>query len=67
MNLQECVTALMFAENDRLLSRVTPRFFALWEGNTVELSTVMERSLSGQKEQCRLVEVALEVVGRHPS
>ena len=48
MNLQERVTALMFAENDRMLSRVTPRFFALWEGNTVDLSTVMETSWSGQ-------------------
>ena len=48
MNLQEQVTALMFTDNNRVLSRVTPRFFALWEGNTVELSTVMERSLSGQ-------------------
>jgi hypothetical protein len=27
MNLQERVTALVFAENNRLLSRVTPRFF----------------------------------------
>jgi hypothetical protein len=32
----------MFAENDRVLSRVTPRFFSLWEGDTVE-STGMER------------------------
>ena len=42
--LQKRVTALMFAENDRVLSRVTPRFFAVWEGDTVELSTVMERA-----------------------
>ena len=48
MNLQEQVTSLMFAENDRVLSRVRPRLFALWEGDTVELSTMMERSLSGQ-------------------
>jgi hypothetical protein len=41
MNLQERV---MFAENDRVLSRVTPRFFALWEEDTVELSTMMQRS-----------------------
>jgi hypothetical protein len=38
----------MFAENDRVLSRVTPRLFALWEADTVDLSTVMERYLSGQ-------------------
>ena len=48
MNLQERATALMFAENDRVLSRVTPRFFPFWEGDTVELSTVMERSLLGE-------------------
>ena len=48
MNLQERVTALMFAENDRVLSRVTPKFFAHSEGETVEVSTVMEVSLSGQ-------------------
>ena len=47
MNLQEQVTALMFAENDSV-PRVTPRFFALWKGAIVELSAVMERSLSGQ-------------------
>ena len=28
----------MFAENDRVLSRVTPMFFALWDRDTVELS-----------------------------
>ena len=59
----------MFAENNRVLSRVTPRFFALWEGDTVKLSTVMEvlerAGLPREKEQRRLVEV--EVVGRHPS
>jgi hypothetical protein len=48
MNLQERVTALMFEENDRVLSRVTPRFFELWEGKTVELSSMMERSWTGQ-------------------
>jgi hypothetical protein len=48
MNLQERVTALMFAKNDRVLSRVTPRFLALWEVDNVGLSTVMERSWSGQ-------------------
>ena len=46
--MQEQVTAMMFAENDRVLSRVTQRLFALWEGNTVELSTRMEKSLSEQ-------------------
>ena len=44
MNLQELVNALMFAENDR----VTPRFFALWEGDTMEMSTGMERCWRGQ-------------------
>ena len=48
MNLQERVTALMFAENNRVLSKFTPSFFALWEGDTVELSTVMKRSWSSQ-------------------
>jgi hypothetical protein len=38
----------MFAENNRVLSGKTPRFFALCEGDTVELSTVMKRSLSEQ-------------------
>jgi hypothetical protein len=46
MNLQERVTALLFAENDRVLFRFSLSFFALWEGDTLELSTVMERSLS---------------------
>ena len=59
---------MMFAENVRVLSRVTTRFFALREGDTVELSTVMERSLRQtglpwEEEQSRVVE--LEVVGRH--
>jgi hypothetical protein len=31
-----------------LWSMNLPRFFALWEGDTVDLSTVMERSWSGQ-------------------
>ena len=48
MNLQEHGTALMFAENDRVLSRVIPWFSVLWEGDTVENSTMMEWSLSGQ-------------------
>jgi hypothetical protein len=26
------IPALMFADNNRVLSRVTPRLFALWEG-----------------------------------
>jgi hypothetical protein len=45
MNLQERVTAWVFAENSRVL--FTLRFFALWVGDTIELSTVMERYLSG--------------------
>jgi hypothetical protein len=40
MHFQELVTALMFAELNRVLSRVTPRFFALWDGDTMELLTV---------------------------
>ena len=53
MDLQECVTALMFAKNDRVLSRVTSRLFVPWEGDTVE------------EEQLGLVDIELEVVGRH--
>ena len=34
---------MMFSENDRVLSRFTPRFFALWEDDTVELYILMER------------------------
>jgi hypothetical protein len=48
MNLQEVVTTLMFAQNNMVLPRVMPKFFAIWEGDTVGLSTMMERSLSGQ-------------------
>ena len=48
MNLQERVTTLMIAENDRVKSRVTSRFFPLWDGDTMELSTVNERSWSEQ-------------------
>jgi hypothetical protein len=53
---------LIFVENDRVLSRVMPRFFALWEGDNVELSTMMERSLSGQAfpgRKCSSVEFEL--------
>ena len=60
-------TALMFSENDRVLSKVMPRFFALWEGDIVELSTLELAGLPRVEEQLRLVEVELEVVGRHPS
>ena len=51
-------------------------YFALWEGNTVELSTMMGRrdgeifaqaGLFQEEMQLRFVEVDLEVVGRHPS
>ena len=35
---------MKIAENDMVLSTIMPRFFVLWEGDTVELSTVMERS-----------------------
>jgi hypothetical protein len=49
---------------------VTSRFFAFWEG-CVELSTVMERSLSRQAfredEQCHLLDVELEVLHRYSS
>ena len=60
----------MLVENDRVLSRVTPRFFALWEDDSVELSAVMEvferAGLPREEEQLRLAEVQLEVVIRHP-
>ncbi|KAL0985375.1 hypothetical protein UPYG_G00156100 [Umbra pygmaea] len=36
----------MFVENERVSSRITARLFALWDGDTVQLSTVM--SWSGQ-------------------
>jgi hypothetical protein len=58
----------MFAENNRALSRVTPMFFALWVGNTVELSNFFEwAGIPREKEQLHLVEVELKVVGQHPS
>jgi hypothetical protein len=41
MNLQERITALMFAGNGMLLSTVTLMFFVLWEGDTAELSIMM--------------------------
>jgi hypothetical protein len=62
MNLQDQVTALMFPENDRVLSRVIPKFFAHWEGGD---GGVVNRD--GEEEQVRLVEFELEVVDRHPS
>ena len=62
---------MMFAELNRVLSRVTPRFFALWEGDTVELSTMREvleqAGLPHEEAQLRLAKVELEVVGQHPS
>jgi hypothetical protein len=71
MNLQERVTALMFAENYRVLSRVRSRLLALWEGDTVELSTMMEvlerAGFPREEVQLHLVEVKLKVVGRRPS
>jgi hypothetical protein len=60
MNLQERVTYLMFAESDRVLSRVTPRFFALWEGDRVvnHDGDVLEwAGLPWEEEQLRLVKV----------
>ena len=59
---------MMFAENDRLLSRVTPSLFVLSEGDN---SGVVNRDgevldwagLPREEEQLRLVEVELEVVG----
>ena len=39
---------MVFAVNARVLSRGMPRFFALWEGYIVELSTVMGQSWSGE-------------------
>jgi hypothetical protein len=71
MNLQEPVTTLMVTENNRLLSRVTPRFFSLWEGDTGVVNhygEVFERAgLPWEEEQFCLVDDKLEVVGRHPS
>lgn len=54
----------MFAEVDRVLSRVTLRFFSLWEGNTEELSTRVERSLRGQ---VFLLNYILLLTGRQPT
>ena len=70
MNLQERATALMLVENDRVLSRITPRFLALWEEDTGVVNRdgeIMERAvLPREEEQLRLAEVQLEVVIRHP-
>jgi hypothetical protein len=63
MNLQERVTALMFEENNRVLSRVRPRYRVVNHDREV-----LERAgLPQEEEQLRLVEVELEVVGRLPS
>jgi hypothetical protein len=74
MNLQEQVTALVFAENVRVLSRVQGHASVLctlggghrgvvnWDGEVLE-----RESLPREEGQLRLVEVELEVVGRHPS
>ena len=62
---------MMFAENYRVLSRVTPRFFVLWEGDTGIVNRdeeVLEQAGRPQKERLLLlVKIGLEVVGRHPS
>jgi hypothetical protein len=71
MNLQERVTALMFTENDRVLSMVMPRLLALWEGNTGVVNSdggvFMRAGLPWDEQQFHLVEIKLEVVGRHQS
>ena len=63
---------MMFAENGRVLSRVTPRFFAFCgqrhRGVVKRDGEVLERAgLPREEEQLCLVRVALEVVGRHPN
>lgn len=40
------VTLLMWASNDSVLSRMTPRLFTWGDGGTVELSMDMEKVLS---------------------
>jgi hypothetical protein len=41
------------------------KFLSLWEGETVELSTMMERSW--EEERLPFVKIELEVVDRYPS
>ena len=65
MNLQEQVTSLMFAENDRVLSRVPPRFFCTLGGGFCGVvnrdGEVFERAgLPREEEQFSLVKVELE-------
>ena len=48
MNLQDLVTAAMWALNDSWLSRTTPRFFAVGVDVTVALSMEMVSSCIGQ-------------------
>ena len=59
---------MMFTEKNRVLSRVTPRFFALWERDTGDVNRdgeVFDQAGHPQEEeQFCLVEVELEVVGR---
>jgi hypothetical protein len=71
MNLQERATALMLVENDRVLSRITPKVLsALGGGHNAVVNRdgeIMERAvLPREEEQLRLAEVQLEVVIRHP-
>ena len=47
MNLQDRVTAVMCALNERWLSRMTPRFFAVGAEVTKALSTVIDSSRMG--------------------
>jgi hypothetical protein len=67
MNLHECFDVC----REQLLSRVELRFFALWVGDTGVVNRDREvfewAGLPREEEQFRLVEVELEVVGRHPS
>ena len=64
---------MMFSENYSVLSRVTPRFFALWEGGghcavvNCDGEVIEWAGLTGEEEQLCLVEVEIEVVTRHPS
>ena len=47
-NLQDRAMAVMLRVQDSPLSRITPRFLAADEGNTVTSSTVTDRSMWGQ-------------------
>ena len=60
---------MMFAENDRVLSRVMPRYVCTLGGGVVDRDgEVLEPAgLPREEKQFPLVKVELEVVGRHPT